>query len=394
MLEGELHPDFADVVSALTRQMRRDGRGGAAVCVYHHGRKVVDVWGGSRDSTGTPWQADTVAPSFSTTKGVMSTLLHKLVDLDLLDYEDHVAEHWPEFGSRGKDRVTVRHVLCHEAGLYRIGEMITSPQEMLDWQHMLRAVADAEPAHEPGAAHGYHALTYGWLVGGLIEAVTGKDLASNLQQHLTEPLGLDGAFIGLPEDALDRRAMLDQGRMKVSQPRDGWQGNLRDWVKEGLFRLGMDVSEFRAALNPFDEALDWNDETVVQAVIPAANGQFTARSLARIYAMLAQGGELDGVRVLSGERLNAMRVVQSRSRDRVLFLPMHWRMGYHRAFTLGVKAPEAFGHYGYGGSGAFCDPSRHLAVAFTTNFGAGTPTGDTRLPRLARAAMRVADRLG
>jgi CubicO group peptidase (beta-lactamase class C family) len=112
-----------------------------------------------------------------------------------------------------------------------------------------------------------------------------------------------------------------------------------------------------------------------------------------MYAMLAGGGELDGVRILSEERVRELSQVHSRARDRVLFMPMHWRMGYHRAFTLGVKAPEAFGHYGYGGSGAFCDPQREIAVAATLNSGSGTPMGTSFMPRIARAALKAVDRL-
>jgi CubicO group peptidase (beta-lactamase class C family) len=107
--------------------------------------------------------------------------------------------------------------------------------------------------------------------------------------------------------------------------------------------------------------------------------------------MLAGGGELDGVRLLSAATVDALAAVQSRARDRVLLLPMHWRLGYHRAFVLGAQSKTAFGHYGYGGSGAFCDPARGLAVAFTLNSGAGTPMGNTSMPRIARAALRSAD---
>ena len=166
-----------------------------------------------------------------------------------------------------------------------------------------------------------------------------------------------------------------------------WRENAQEWIETGLARVGVDLAEFRNALMPFDEAFDWNAEETVQAAIPGANGQFTARSLARVYAMLAEGGEIDGVRLVSRERLVELSRVENRGRDRVLMIPMHWRLGYHRAFTLGKTAPDAFGHYGYGGSGAFCDPSRRLAVALTVNTGSGTPAGDWRMPRLARAAI-------
>lgn len=393
MLDGTVHPDYADVASALIRQIPRDGRSGSAVCVYHGGRCVVDVWGGERNAAGDPWQADTTAPSFSTTKGVISTLLHILVDQGKAGYDDPIARHWPAFGCRGKEHITIRQALCHEAGLYRITDMISSPREMLDWEHMKARIADADPVHAPGEAHGYHALTYGWLIGGLIEEISGRSLQRVLQEELVDPLGLDGMFIGMPHNELYRRAELLHGVSVPREERPDWQESLREWLETGLGMAGIRLQEFDSALNPFNEVFDWNDEETVQAVIPAANGQFTARSLARMYAMLAGDGELDGVRLLSEDRVREIAQVRSRTRDRVLFIPMHWRMGYHRVFTLGRSAPYAFGHYGYGGSGAFCDPSRNLAVALTLNSGSGTPMGNSNVPLVARAAIRAVDRL-
>ncbi|MEZ5557361.1 MAG: serine hydrolase domain-containing protein [Pseudomonadales bacterium] len=393
MLDGRVHPDYADVASSLIRQIPRDQHAGSAVCVYHSGKAVVDVWGGVKDSAGNPWGADTTAPCFSTTKGVVSTLLHILVDKSLADYDDPIAKHWPAFGTRGKERITIRQALCHEAGLYRITDMVKRPAEMLDWAHMKQLIADADPAHDPGEAHGYHALTYGWLVGGLIEEIAGRPLQRVLQEELVDPLGLDGMFIGMPHNELYRRAELTQGVIEPGVERPDWQQSLYEVAETGLAWMGVELAEFHSALNPFSEPFDWNAEETVQAVIPAANGQFTARSLARMYAMLAGGGELDGVRLLSEERVREIAEVRSRTRDRVLFIPMHWRMGYHRVFTLGASAPYAFGHFGYGGSGAFCDPTRELAVALTLNSGAGTPMGNSNMPRIARAAIRAVDRL-
>jgi CubicO group peptidase (beta-lactamase class C family) len=393
VLDGTVHPDYADVASALIRQIPRDRHAGSAVCVYHRGRSVVDVWGGIRNAAGEPWVADTTAPCFSTTKGVISTLLHILVDQGKARYDDPVARHWPEFGCRGKERITIRQALCHEAGLYRISELISSPAEMLDWAHMKALVADADPAHAPGARHGYHALTYGWLIGGLIEEIAGRSLQRVLHEELVDPLGLDGMFIGMPHNELYRRAELLHGVSKAPRGRPEWQESLRELMKSSLGTVGVELDELRSALNPFSEPFDWNDETTAQAVIPAANGQFTARSLARMYALLAGGGELDGVRLLSESRVREMSEVQSRTRDQVLFIPMHWRMGYHRVFAFGASAPQAFGHYGYGGSGGFADPSRALAVALTLNSGSGTPMGNSNMPLIARAAIRAVDRL-
>lgn len=392
MLDGYVHPDFAGTAGRLLGQLPRRAPGGAALCVYFEGRCVVDVWGGTRDREGNPWLRETTAPSFSTTKGVVSTLIHRLVDEGCARYDEPIAQHWPAFAAQGKESITIRQALCHEAGLYRMSEMVQHPSEMLDWQHMLDRVAAARPAHVPGRAHGYHAITYGWLAGGIAEAIGGADLDTLLETRLREPLGLEGLYIGLPDAALHGRARLihnDGVSDAVAPP----TGEFRLALERVLRLVGVDLAELRAGLMPFTEPFDWNAEATVQARIPAANGQFTARSLARLYAMLAEGGSLDGVRVLSSERVRAMGEVQNRSRDRVLSLPMHWRLGYHRVFSFGAHAPEAFGHFGYGGSGAFCDPTRRLSVALTLNSGVGTPVGDLRIIRIANDAIRAVDRL-
>lgn len=396
VLDGYVHPDHAGVASTLLAQIPRDEPGGAAVCVIHEGRVVVDVWGGTRDRDGSPWLENTTAPCFSTTKGVLATLVHILVDQGLAKYSDPVAKHWPEFAAEGKDRISIRQVLCHQAGLHRMSEIATSPRDMLDWDRMVARIAAARPAWPPGSASGYHALTWGWLTGGLVEAIAGAPLRQVLREQLVEPLGLDGAFIGMPEAELPRRARLihDDG---ISHPRvrstEGVRARIRAATEAVLRRCGVDLAEFRAALMPFDEPFDWNAEETVRAVIPAANGQFTARSLARMYAMLAEGGELDEVRIVSRRRVDAMGEVCSWSRDRVLMLPMHWRPGFHRVFAFGARVPDGFGHFGYGGSGAWCDPVRRLSVALTLNSGVGTLVGDLRIARISRAAVRAVDRV-
>ena len=394
MLEGTIHPDYAEVASSLRRAIPRTGHGGAAVCVYHRGRCVVDLWGGTRDGEGSPWCEDTVCLSFSTTKGVASTLLHILVDQGRAAYDDPVVRHWPEFGTQGKDSITVRQLLCHEAGLYRIAEMVERPAEMLDWEHMTQVVANGAPVHAPGATHGYHGLTYGWLIGGLVEAIAERPFQRVLREELIEPLNLEGMFIGMPAEAMARRAKLRDVLVEPpSSPTDDWRATLKERIEEALTVVGIELPEFRASMMPFSEAFDWNDDAVAAAVIPAANGHFTARSLAKMYAMIANGGEFDGVRLLSRATVAEIGQVQNRGRDKVLFVPMQWRLGYHRAFVLGARVPAAFGHYGYGSSGAFCDPSRNLAVAMTVNSGAASTSAYSRLPRIAGAALRAADRL-
>jgi CubicO group peptidase (beta-lactamase class C family) len=394
-MEGRIHPDFWPVAKALKAQLPSDGKGGAAVCVYHRGRKVIDLWGGTRDAEGSPWTEDTVSLSYSTTKGVASTLLHILVDRGELDYDDPVSRYWPEFAAAGKRDITVRQVMCHEAGLYAIRTMTDHARRMLDWQYMAETIAATEPRHAPGAAHGYHGLTYGYIVGEIIQRVSGQSFAEFLHRELVEPLKLDGAFVGMPADQMKRRAKLilagiQAGRGNADRFIDYLNG-INRWLR--WLSVPIDLDEVVNSLLPegMDE-LDWNSEEFVASCIPSANGMFTARSLARIYAMMAGGGELDGVRILSEKTVRKARKVQNTTMDRVIPFPMHWRLGYHRVFTMGPRVPHGFGHFGFGGSGAWADPDRQLAVGLVLNSGVGTPFGDSRILRITTAALRAADR--
>ena len=399
MLEGTVHPDFADAARVLRKLIPRNKPGGAALCVYHRGEKVVDAWGGTRDKDGSPWLEDTLSLSFSTTKGVASTLLHVLADRGLVDYDSPVAEYWPEFGQAGKGAITVRQLMCHEAGLYRIADMVDHAREMLDWDAMCARLAAAEPCHTPGEDHGYHGLTYGWLVGEIASRVMGKPFSELLASELAKPLELDGLYCGVPADQIHRCARLlgpswDRGS-------DERRSNLEQTIQRSarsaqhLKRLGIryDPSHLLAALMPpgMDE-LDFNSEEVWSASIPAANGMFTARSLAKLYACLAGRGELDGTRLLSAATVAAASEIQNRKVGRVIPFPMRWRLGYHRVAAWRARVPQGFGHSGFGGSGAWADPQRNLAMALTVNSGVGSPFGDLRIVRVGGAVVRSADK--
>jgi CubicO group peptidase (beta-lactamase class C family) len=400
MLHGSIHPAFARVAAVFRRILPHKGPGGAAVCVYHKGEKVVDVWGGTRNDAGSPWQEDTLSLSFSTTKGVASTLLHIHADRGLIDYDAPVARYWPEFGEAGKQKVTVRQLMCHEAGLYALADMIDHGSEMLDWSLVASRLAAATPRHAPGTAHGYHALTYGWLVGELVRRVAGnKPFPELLESEIARPLGLEGLYCGVPSDQQHRCAQLmargmdgpieqrRANRAKSEQAAQRWSRRLA--------RVGVryDPRESLAALMPPGmEELDFNSEALRAASMPAVNGMFTARSLARMYACLAQGGELDGVRLLSYDTIRKASEEQNRGTGRVIPISMRWRLGYHRVFAVRARVPGGFGHFGFGGSGGWADPQRQLAVALTVNSGVGTPFGDTRIARIGGAAARCVDR--
>jgi CubicO group peptidase (beta-lactamase class C family) len=404
-IDGALHPDFHPVVRALREQLR-GYPGGAAVCVYHRGECVVDLWGGRRDRGGRPWEHDTMAPSFSTTKGVASTLVHVMRDRGALDYDDPVAKHWPEFGQAGKERITVRHVLAHQSGLYHIRQMIDDARRMLDWEHMIHAIEKAEPVHEPGARTGYHGLTYGFLVGELLRRVSGRSFPELVESEIAEPLGLDGMYVGAPAEALPRAAELlwPERRWLGGELPLGWLGGrtgahlraaARTWTQAfALVGVQVDLLSILDALAPRGiGAFDFGAEETLRASIPAANGLFTARSLARMYAVLAAGGELGGVRLLSRETLAEASRVQDRPRRRaVIPFDMRWRLGYHGVATTKGVPRAAFGHFGFGGSGAWADPRRDLALGLIVNSGMGTPLGDLRIVRMGGAVLEAVSR--
>jgi len=381
-LNGLCHPDFQTIGAILRKELQKNKTGGAAVCVYHRGECVVDLWGGYRDEEGNPWSKDTMAPSFSTTKGVCSTLLHIFADRGLIDYDEKVSTYWPEFAQAGKENITVRQVLCHQSGLYHIRQMIDRADRMLDWEHMIEAIEKTAPAHEPGTRSGYHGLTYGFIAGEIIQRVSGKKFADLVQSEIAKPLGLDGLYIGTPRKELHRAAQLISPPpiRKLSM---SLLGHYLEFSVSGAGKL-LRILGVDADLYSFYEALaprgmrnfNLGSAESLRVAIPAGNGLFTARSLAKMYAVLAGGGEFNGVRLLSQDTIELASTLQKHpGKNAVVPFDLRWRLGYHGIYTKGGFQDQAFGHFGMGGSGGWADPSQNLSVAMITNGGLKTPTG-------------------
>ena len=378
---------FAPVQTAFRRLV--GGRsGGGALVVRHRGETVVDLVTGTADRAGRrPWTRDTVAISFSTTKGVASTVVHRLADRGLLGYDDPVAAHWPEFAAGGKERVTVRDLLSHRAGLWSVRAVADRAEDILDHLGMEERLA-ARAVHAPTRTSAYHAITYGWLLAGLARRITGEGLADLARTEVAEPLGLTGLQIGVPEDA----------RELVAQPVGSGLRQLGS-ASRFLIPLGARVRPGRAALEAlvvdgFHRLFEGSEPPIWTTEMPAVNGALSADALARMYGALANGGADDGRRLLSPEAAREIGRVQVRGNDAVLGLPMRWRLGYHQALGTGREAPKAFGHYGYGGSGGWADPDRGLSLGFVTNrIGSlTTPMADLTLFRLSRVVRGCADR--
>lgn len=385
-IDGYVHPAFADVAERFRRMYRKPGTGGGALAVRLRGETMVDVWAGFADRHDVrPWTADTMAMSFSTTKGVTSTVMHRLADRGELDYDERVAHYWPEFGQAGKQQVTVRQLMSHQAGLHDVVSLLDTVEDLLDHQLLEERLAAAPPHPAPGTAPGYHGFTFGWLMSGLARSITGMDMRDLVQQELADTLKTDGLHIGVDTETAARAATLllgDWGPIQLL----GTQGHRLKWTKR--LRDAFYVEDF-------DELLDDPAGRMLLAQMPAVNGVFTARALATMYGALANGGRVDDVDLLSRRTVHELGRVVTRDRDYVLGLRMRWRLGYHQAFTSGRSPRRAFGHFGFGGSGGWADPSTGLSVGFVTNRlgSATTPIADARLIRLGGLVVSAANRL-
>jgi CubicO group peptidase (beta-lactamase class C family) len=376
---GRVAEPFRPVSAAFSRLVGR-GEGGGALVVRLRGQTVVNLCTGTADRLGTrPWTPDTLGISFSTTKGVASAVVHRLVDRGELGYDDRVAAHWPEFGVGGKGRVTIRELLTHRAGLHSVQAVARQAEDLIDHLGMEERLA-ARAVQAPTVRSAYHAITYGWLVSGLLRRVTGRGLGELVQTELAEPLGTDGLNIGAPAEI--------QGR--VAEPVGSalrQLGSLGQFLAPVWTRTTAGRASYEALhLSGFHRLFEGAHPPIWTTEMPAVNGTFSADGLARLYGALANGGSDGDATLLSPATTRTLGRVQLRTADAVLGLRMRWRLGYHQAFGAGRGASQAFGHYGYGGSGGWADPTLGLSVGFVTNrIGSmTTPLGDLTLFRLNR----------
>ncbi len=361
-VEGTTDPRFTRVREVFAENFAERDEVGAAVAVFVDGRPVVDLHGGFADQARTrPWQGDTLVNVYSCTKAMAALCLHRLVDEGLVDLDAPVARYWPEFAEAGKGEIPVRHLLSHRAGLAAVRDPLP-PEALYDWEAMTEALAAQEPWWEPGAEHGYHAVTFGWLVGEVVRRVRGESLGSVFRKEVAAPLGAD-FHIGLADAEHGRVAEMSPIPMGPAPDGEPSLAAAIQGDPEGLAA--------RAFLNPPSLALGPNHAEWRRAEIPGANGHAGARDLARIYAALACGGELDGVRLLSPEGIERMREENAHGMDLVLGVSTRFGLGV----MLGQDLPRssfgpnraAFGHPGAGGSVGFADPEARVAFAYVMN---------------------------
>ncbi|MFC9942388.1 serine hydrolase domain-containing protein [Streptomyces pratensis] len=379
-VRGTVAPGFEAVRDAFVRNFERRGERGAAVALYHHGRKVVDLWAGTRDVDGTePWAVDTVQVVRSAGKGVAAAvplLLHQRGQVDL---DAPVGTYWPEFKANGKERVLVRHLLAHRAGLAALDTTLT-PEEAADQVSGPRAVAAQRPQWEPGTDHGYHAQTYSWLIGELVRRVTGRTIGRWVAEEIARPLGLDFWF-GLPADEAHRIGRIGP----VEPPPAEGGGTLRVRPKRSVVDAYADPASLtRRAFGAIDPFPDENAPAYRAAELPASNGVATARGLARCYAAMI--GQVDGQRLFAPATLTLARTEESAGPDRVLVVSTRFGLGYMlHGPAAPLLGPGSFGHPGRGGSLGFADPESGIALGYVTNGLQKGVTADPRAQALVRA---------
>ncbi|MFJ4621453.1 serine hydrolase domain-containing protein [Streptomyces sp. NPDC088812] len=383
VVNGAVAEGFEPVREAFVRNFEALGDRGAAVAVYRDGRRVVDLWGGSRDVTGgAPWERGTAQVVRSATKGVAAAVLLLLWQRGELDLDAPVGSYWPEYKAAGKERTLVRDLLAHRAGVPVLDRPLT-PAEAADPERGAAAVAAQAPVWEPGTDHGYHAQTYSWLTGELVRRVTGRAIGAWIADEIAGPAGAD-LWLGLPAERAARVGRVGQ----VEAPAQA--GALRTRPKRAVADAYADPASLtRRAFAAITPAPDENDPAYRAAALPASNGIATADGLARFYASLI-GEPEGGTRLFTPETAEAARTERSAGPDRVLVVGTRFGLGYmlHGAASP-LLSPASFGHPGRGGALGFADPESGIAFGYVTNGFRSSVTADARAQALVRAVRDV-----
>jgi CubicO group peptidase (beta-lactamase class C family) len=349
----------ATVRAAIEKAVAAGTEIGVQVAAYYQGRLAIDTWGGLADeTTGRKVDGETLFNVYSVAKAVTATALHMQVDRGLIEYDAPIARYWPEYAAHGKQNTTVRHALTHRAGIPQMPAGVT-PELMCDWDWMVREIAALKPLAEPGTRTLYQAMSFGWIIGELVRRTDPKQrsIGRFIREEIAEPLGIHDLWIGIPDHVESRIARMTNATPPIPEE-----------YLPPLFRLAAP-----AAVELAPEVFELPN--VRRAEIAGVGGIFNARSEARFFAMLANGGELDGVRLLPRELVATFNTPRANAEepDTVMFdMPMpitiagFW-YGGDRPVVRPIKNPRAFCHPGAGGSIGWADPDVNLAVAICHN---------------------------
>ncbi|MEO7430186.1 MAG: serine hydrolase domain-containing protein [Acidimicrobiales bacterium] len=346
---------------------------GAALAVMQNGELVVDIWGGHRDrARKRPWERDTLVTVWSTTKGMSATAMAVAHSRGLFDLDTPVAAYWPDFAQAGKEAITVRQLLEHEAGLAVIDTRL-DVDTIADADRLGEILAAQAPGWAPGTARGYHAQSLGWYESQLLRRVdpAGRTIGRFFADEVAEPLGVE-FHIGLPATIdLERVATFVGGRKAAMLL------HIREIPGPVLRRmLNPRSATYKAFTNPkaITKLPDINNRRMLEVELPSVNGTGTARALATIYGALASGGERLGI---APETMTEIERPQPARPDLIFGIESAFRFGFMKAFPIldFGTSPRAFGHSGSGGSFAYADPASGVGYAYVMNRnGYGLPT--------------------
>lgn len=395
-IDGDVSPGWDAVAQAFRNNFVVRGEVGAALCILHRGKVVVDIAGGWTGPERThPFTRQALALVFSTTKGMTALAAHVLVDRGLLDLHAPVRKYWPEYAANGKDDTTVAMLLNHSAGVPGFREPLLS-EGYLDAEYMAQRIAAEPPFWEPGTRHGYHALNFGWMIGELVQRVTGVSLGRFFRDEIAAPLGAD-FWIGLPAEQEYRVAALEPPPLPVpGEPLPDVFINMMSHPNSTSALALTNGADFSpAAVSSDGSGLMMNSRRAHAAEIGAAGGIASAKGIAQIYAALANGN------LISHDHVTRMGQTSTRSmQDAVLLVPTGFALGFmksmdNRHLPLGdvssfILGEAAFGHAGMGGSFGFYDPQAELAVGYTMTRMSGGLLANPRSQALIDAAYLAA----
>ena len=375
-INGTVAQGFEKVADVFRGNFEEYPELGAGFALYADGEAKVDIWAGVADaSSGRAWDENTLQLVFSTTKGAAAICVARLVDAGRLSYDDTVASHWPEFAAAGKEHVTVRQLMSHQAGLPYVDQVL-SLDDLLAVGPVVEALAAQAPVWEPGTTHGYHALTYGWLAGELVRRIDGRSIGTYVAEEIAAPLGID-FWIGLPESEEQRVSTLASAPPPTDPAEFAMLMQMMGPGTIGFKALTMNGSlmALGAAKNPF------NTRAIHATEMPAANGITNASSLAKMYA--ATVSDVDGIRLLSPEVMRAASAEAVDGPDAALIADTRFGMGFMLDNeTVPLLGPNAFGHAGAGGSLGQADPDSGVGYGYVMNQMLGGIAGDPRTVRL------------
>ncbi len=384
-IEGTCEARFEGVREAFARNFAESGELGASVAVALGGELVVDLWAGHVDRDRTqPWERDTLVLVYSSTKGVVALAAHMLADQGLLDFEAPVADVWPEFAQGDKASLPLRYLLTHQAGLPVVDEELPLGAE-LEWDIMAGALARQAPVWEPGEKTGYHAATFGWLVGEVIRRVDGRSVGTFIREEIAEPLGVE-FLLGFGPEEEHRVSDLHLAQVPAEE--------LPSLAAAALLEpTSLAARAFNIA--PRGPNKGRNSRAYRASEQPGSNGHTNARALATLYGALGSGGAWQGHRLLSEEAIQLAGTPQLEGRDIILQTPVRRTLGYMMPVPgqPDARGENAFGHAGMGGSLGFCDPDRGLGFGYAMNqMWTSTLTADD--PRSDRLVRAVYESLG